>query len=85
VALRTGDGAGLSEERAVSLTAREKTEIVLLDLGRQLVVPKLVQREDATSSDKASAPRPGSNGSNGSRASRRPTASSDGSPREQPA
>lgn len=32
VVLRTGDGAGISGERAVSLTAREATEILLLDL-----------------------------------------------------
>lgn len=33
--LVTGDGAGIQAERAVSLTAREKTEILLLDLGDQ--------------------------------------------------
>ncbi|MBT4500881.1 MAG: pirin family protein [Gemmatimonadetes bacterium] len=33
--LATGDGAGIQAERAVSLTAREKTEILLLDLGDQ--------------------------------------------------
>jgi len=31
--LSTGDGAGVTAERAVSLTAREETEILLLDLG----------------------------------------------------
>ena len=31
--LNTGDGAGVIAERAVSLTAREETEILLLDLG----------------------------------------------------
>ncbi len=31
--LATGDGAGVTFERAVSLTAREKTEILLVDLG----------------------------------------------------
>jgi hypothetical protein len=31
--LGAGDGAGLTGERAVSLTAREKTEILLFDLG----------------------------------------------------
>lgn len=31
--LNAGDGAGLSEERALSLTAREETEVLLLDLG----------------------------------------------------
>lgn len=33
VVLTTGDGAGLTAERAVSLTAREETEILLVDLG----------------------------------------------------
>ena len=33
VVLTEGDGAGLVAERAVSLTARETTEILLLDLG----------------------------------------------------
>ena len=33
VVLTTGDGAGFEAERAVSLTAREQTEILLLDLG----------------------------------------------------
>ena len=31
--LNTGDGAGLSAERALSITAAEKTEILLLDLA----------------------------------------------------
>lgn len=31
--LSKGDGAGISAERAVSLTAREQTEILLIDLG----------------------------------------------------
>ena len=31
--LTTGDGAGITAERAVSFTAREETEILLLDLG----------------------------------------------------
>ncbi len=35
VVLTTGDGAGLTAERAVSLTAREETELLLLDLGDQ--------------------------------------------------
>lgn len=34
--LTTGDGAGLTSERSVSLTAREATEILLLDLGPQV-------------------------------------------------
>jgi quercetin 2,3-dioxygenase len=34
VVLNTGDGAGVTDDRAVSLTAREKTEILLLDLGQ---------------------------------------------------
>jgi redox-sensitive bicupin YhaK (pirin superfamily) len=33
VVLTTGDGAGVNADRAVSLTAREETEILLLDLG----------------------------------------------------
>jgi redox-sensitive bicupin YhaK (pirin superfamily) len=33
--LSSGDGAGLTAERAVSLTAREETEILLIDLGAQ--------------------------------------------------
>jgi len=33
VVLTTGDGAGVTAERAVSLTAREATEILLVDLG----------------------------------------------------
>jgi redox-sensitive bicupin YhaK (pirin superfamily) len=33
--LATGDGAGVTAERAVSLTARGKTEILLLDLGNR--------------------------------------------------
>jgi quercetin 2,3-dioxygenase len=35
VVLTSGDGAGLTAERAVSLTAREETEILLLDLGAE--------------------------------------------------
>lgn len=35
VMLSTGDGAGLTAERAVSLTAREETEILLVDLGAE--------------------------------------------------
>ena len=34
--MATGDGAGFTAERAVSLTAREETEILLLDLGVEL-------------------------------------------------
>ena len=33
IVLTTGDGAGFTAERAVSLTAREETEILLIDLG----------------------------------------------------
>lgn len=33
VVLSTGDGAGLAGERSVSLTAREETELLLVDLG----------------------------------------------------
>jgi hypothetical protein len=35
VILTTGDGAGFTAERAVSLTAREESEILLLDLGAE--------------------------------------------------
>jgi redox-sensitive bicupin YhaK (pirin superfamily) len=35
VILTTGDGAGVTAERAVSLTARAATEILLIDLGAQ--------------------------------------------------
>jgi hypothetical protein len=35
IVLTTGDGAGLTSERAVSLTAREETEILLLDLAER--------------------------------------------------
>ena len=35
VVLSSGDGAGLTAERAVSLTAREETEILLFDLGAE--------------------------------------------------
>lgn len=35
VVLTTGDGAGITAERAVSLTAQTETEILLLDLGEQ--------------------------------------------------
>lgn len=34
--LTTGDGAGVTAEPAVSLTAREETEILLVDLGERL-------------------------------------------------
>ena len=37
--LTTGDGAGLTDERAVSLTAQAKTEILLLDVGVELLGP----------------------------------------------
>ncbi len=36
VVLTTGDGAGFTTERVVSLTAREESEILLLDLGEPL-------------------------------------------------
>ncbi len=35
IILTTGDGAGVTAERAVSLTARDETEILLLDVGEQ--------------------------------------------------
>jgi hypothetical protein len=39
VVLTTGDGAGLTAERAVSFTATEAAEILLLDLGVDLPKP----------------------------------------------
>jgi redox-sensitive bicupin YhaK (pirin superfamily) len=39
VVLVTGDGAGVMAERAVSLTAREETEILLFDLGKRPATP----------------------------------------------
>jgi len=36
VVLTTGDGVGIAADRAVSLTAREETEVLLLDLGQQV-------------------------------------------------
>jgi quercetin 2,3-dioxygenase len=35
VVLTTGDGAGITADRAVSLTAREESEVLFLDLGDQ--------------------------------------------------
>jgi redox-sensitive bicupin YhaK (pirin superfamily) len=43
VVLTTGDGAGVTAERVVSLTAREETELLLLDLGAEL--PRSPERE----------------------------------------
>jgi quercetin 2,3-dioxygenase len=37
--LTTGDGAGVSAERAVSLTAREETELLLIDVGEYTSKP----------------------------------------------
>ena len=36
IVLTTGDGAGVTAGRAVSLTAQSETEILLLDLGEEL-------------------------------------------------
>jgi quercetin 2,3-dioxygenase len=36
VVLAEGDGAGMTEERAVSLTARDESELLLIDLGEAL-------------------------------------------------
>jgi redox-sensitive bicupin YhaK (pirin superfamily) len=44
--LTSGDGAGFAAERAVSLTAREETEILLVDLGGQ---PPVAQRAGGAS------------------------------------
>jgi redox-sensitive bicupin YhaK (pirin superfamily) len=41
VVLTTGDGAGVELERAVSLTAREESELLLIDLGDQHPRPRL--------------------------------------------
>ena len=43
--LSTGDGAGVTDERSVSLTAQEETEILLLDLGER--VPSFLHSEGA--------------------------------------
>jgi len=45
ITLSTGDGAGVATERAVSLTACEETEILLVDLGRP---PPPAGRDDGT-------------------------------------
>jgi quercetin 2,3-dioxygenase len=39
VVLTTGDGAGVTVERAVSLTAREETELLLVDFGAERPQP----------------------------------------------
>lgn len=39
--LTTGDGVGVAAERVVSFTAREETEILLLDLGEDHAAPSL--------------------------------------------
>jgi redox-sensitive bicupin YhaK (pirin superfamily) len=39
IVLSTGDGAGITGERAVSLTASEESEILLVDLGEALPTP----------------------------------------------
>jgi redox-sensitive bicupin YhaK (pirin superfamily) len=36
IVLTTGDGAGITAERAVSLTAQSETELLLLDVGEEL-------------------------------------------------
>lgn len=36
IALTTGDGLGIVSERAISLTARDETELLLLDLGGEV-------------------------------------------------
>ena len=36
IVLTTGDGAGITAERAVSLTAKEETEILFFDLGEEV-------------------------------------------------
>jgi quercetin 2,3-dioxygenase len=44
IVLTTGDGAGVAAERAVSLTASEEAEILLVDLGEPM--PKPTTRSD---------------------------------------
>jgi redox-sensitive bicupin YhaK (pirin superfamily) len=39
IVLTTGDGAGVTAERAVSITASEESEILLVDVGGQLPRP----------------------------------------------
>jgi redox-sensitive bicupin YhaK (pirin superfamily) len=39
IVLTTGDGAGVTGERAVSLTAREETELLLVDVGEHPSLP----------------------------------------------
>jgi hypothetical protein len=39
IVLSTGDGAGITGERAVSLTASEESEILLVDLGEAMPTP----------------------------------------------
>jgi redox-sensitive bicupin YhaK (pirin superfamily) len=52
VVLTTGDGAGISAERAVSLTAREETELLLVDLGQP--PPAFIETEDVpTAADRS--------------------------------
>ena len=40
IVLSTGDGAGVTAERAVSLTAQSESEILLLDLGEEVSRPR---------------------------------------------
>jgi redox-sensitive bicupin YhaK (pirin superfamily) len=42
ITLETGDGAGVSDERAVSLTAHEETELLLLEVA-QIVAPEVIR------------------------------------------
>jgi len=46
VVLGTGDGVGVTAERVVSMTAREETEILLLDLGPAATEQLRVERSD---------------------------------------
>jgi quercetin 2,3-dioxygenase len=43
ITLATGDGLGVTCERVVSLTARDKTELLLLDLGDERAAQDLLQ------------------------------------------
>jgi redox-sensitive bicupin YhaK (pirin superfamily) len=42
--LGTGDGAGVTAEPAVSLTAREESEILLIDLGKAMPLGEAMPR-----------------------------------------
>jgi redox-sensitive bicupin YhaK (pirin superfamily) len=47
IILTTGDGAGVTAERAVSMTAQSETEILLLDLGEERSTPARKRARDS--------------------------------------